>query len=78
MHHLVEGGKRLGHLFTIPLSPWYHRIVVPSGMVEKEAYDMFGPTLEKHKREFVARFGTEHELLRMTNELLAALTDIKN
>lgn len=33
--------------------------------------EVYGPSLAHNKREFVARYGTEMELLEKTNELLA-------
>lgn len=70
IHHITDCGRRMGNAFVIPLSPWFHRGVVPYGMTERRAYLELGPTLEKHKREFVERFGTELELLAKTNEIL--------
>jgi hypothetical protein len=73
IHHLVEGRKRLGHQYTIPLSPWFHRGVPPRWDMrpsEVEAHKDFGPSLARSKRSFVARFGTERELLAHTNTLL--------
>ena len=73
IHHLTSGGRRLGNEFTIPLNPWFHRAVIPPGYGLKnttEAIAMFGPSLETSKRDFVARFGTEMELLAETNRLL--------
>lgn len=70
VHHITDCGRRLGDAQTIPLSPYYHRGVIPSGMTQRRAYLELGPTLENHKREFVERFGTELQLLAKTNELL--------
>lgn len=70
IHHLTEGGRRLGHDHTIPLSPWFHRGVAPHGMSQAEAETKWGPSLAKSKRAFTARFGTERELLEQVNTLL--------
>ena len=52
VHHIVQGNRRLGHLFTIPLCPIHHtgdgRIV---------------PSVHGSKRTFVQRYGAELELL---------------
>lgn len=69
-HHITDCGRRMGNAFVIPLSPWYHRAVPPSGMTERRAYLELGPTLEKHKKEFIGRFGSEIYLLEQTNKLL--------
>ncbi len=71
IHHLVEGRKRLGHQFTIPLSPWFHRGIPPLGdMRPSEATKALGPSLALSKRDFVERFATERDLLEETNKLI--------
>ena len=67
IHHLTEG-YRLGHSYTIPLSPWFHRGIPPDGMTQKEATEELGPSLALNKKAFVERFGTERELLEATYE----------
>lgn len=71
IHHLVEGRKRLGHQFTIPLSPWFHRGVPPADLRPSEAAKILGPSLAMSKRDFVARFDTERNLLAKVDELIA-------
>lgn len=74
IHHLVEGRKRLGHQFTIPLSPWFHRGVPPQfDMRPSEAAELIGPSLALSKREFVATYGSERSLLERTNELIEGM-----
>jgi Recombination enhancement, RecA-dependent nuclease len=65
IHHLVEGNKRLGDEFTIPLCPWHHRGV-------KQVFEGFwvGPSLAESKRDFVQHYGSERQLLEHVNELL--------
>ena len=63
MHHLLSGGRRRGHLETIPLCPAHHRGV---GHVP----ELHGPSLALAPRRFRQEFGSDEELLRMTNELL--------
>ena len=60
IHHLVEGNKRLGNKFTLPLCPWHHRGVGHGN----------GPSLALNKKAFVAQYGTERELLKEVNEKL--------
>jgi hypothetical protein len=71
IHHLVEGRKRLGHQFTIPLSPWFHRGVPPADLRPSEATGLLGPSLALSKRNFVERFDTERNLLAKVNEMIA-------
>ena len=71
IHHLVEGGRRLGDEYTICLHPWFHRGICPDGNLSvAHAADTWGPSLALNKREFVLRFGTERRLLETTNYLL--------
>lgn len=49
VHHLLRGGHRMGHLFTIPLCPMHHR----QGPFARHPW----------RRRFEARYGTELQLL---------------
>jgi hypothetical protein len=70
IHHLVEG-YRLGHDATIPLCEWHHRGVPPMmSMTKAHARKLLGPSLEESKRQFVAEYGSEKELLDEVNEWL--------
>ena len=56
-HHIVEGNKRLGHLYTIPLCPGHHR-----GAWNREQRQFIGKgpvALSDGRKLFVARYGTE-------------------
>jgi hypothetical protein len=61
-HHLLSGGRRIGHLATIPLcDPGHHQYPQPgSGKIARH------PT----KARFEAAYGTEEELLERTRELV--------
>jgi|SRR3990167_3133598 len=61
-HHLLSGGRRIGHLDTIPLcDPGHHQNPQPgSGKIARH------PT----KRQFERAYGTEAELLERTRELV--------
>lgn len=72
VHHLLSGGVRAGHQDTIPLCPWHHRGVCPPGYGVRSAEHALGPSLAISKREFKAAFGTERELLEITNQRLEA------
>ena len=65
IHHLVEGNKRLGNAYTIPLCTWHHR-----GEASSQWEKLKGPSLATSKREFVAEYGTERELLDAVNKIL--------
>lgn len=52
VHHIVQGNRRLGHLFTLPLCPPHH-----------QGDGRAVPSVHFTKRTFVARYGSELELL---------------
>ena len=70
IHHLVEGRKRLGHDFTIPLCPWHHEGYPHHGISESSMLYHYGPSLARNKRKFIETYGTERELLEKVNENL--------
>jgi hypothetical protein len=54
VHHITQGFRRLGHLFTIPLcEPGHHKDGAHLGFV----------SLHDAKRSFVERYGSELDLL---------------
>lgn len=78
IHHLIdETGHRYPdeHQMTICLTPWYHRGVRPLSRWGHEisvadCERSFGPSMALNKRAFEERFGTEADLLEMTNVIL--------
>jgi len=63
IHHLLSGGKRRGHLFTVGLCQWHHRGIPPFGWGDAEALYELGPSLAKGSKPFRAVFGTDDDLL---------------
>ncbi len=62
VHHLLRGSRRIGHLWTIGLcAPGHHRY--GDGVIK----------ISRHpwKSQFVAAYGTEAELLKKTQRLVA-------
>jgi len=54
VHHIVVGGRRLGHLFTLPLcDPGHHQGGYALGLVSRHPW----------KARFEAKYGSELELL---------------
>lgn len=60
-HHMLSGGRRMGHLFTIPLCYQHHR----AGRDDAEV-----TSRDHNQRRFEARYGTEQSLLEKTRELV--------
>lgn len=79
VHHILDGGRRLGHHATLYLSPWYHQGQPPQvrrgGVIRQltieEATHTYGPSLEHDRRAFEQRFAPELDLLVMQDELIA-------
>lgn len=69
-HHLLSGGRRRGHAFTIPLCGWHHRGEPPPDWNTKTAREAFGPSLRLESRAFHARYGTDDELLARADHLI--------
>lgn len=54
VHHILSGGRRIGHLFTIPLCPGHHRDGTGEpGLIARHPF----------KARFEARYGNEELLL---------------
>lgn len=75
-HHLVDKGYRIhsgGHDATLNLCGWHHRgdvrgcqvLCNPPTMANVEK--VYGPSLATNKKAFIAKYGTERELLEQTN-----------
>ena len=72
-HHLVDKGTRKhsgGHMATLPLCGWHHRGEPVFPMSSREMRVVYGPSLAKQKREFVATYGSERELLERIDKVL--------
>lgn len=70
VHHLLSGGRRRGHLFSLPLCAWHHRSIPPvQGLSTDGAVAVYGPSLERQKA-FRDYYGTDDELLAMVNKIL--------
>ena len=72
IHHVVEGRKRLGLEFTVRLCPHHHSGEVPPiccGNVAV-AERRFGPSLAHNKGGFIARYGTERDLVMVADRMV--------
>ena len=73
-HHLVDKGYRAlsgGHAATIPLGRWHHRGVPFFALTPRMMETLYGPSRELAKKRFVAEFGSDRELLELTDRWLA-------
>lgn len=62
IHHVLRGGRRMGHMFVLPLCDPGHHKGAPShsGQISRHP----------NKREFERRYGTEQQLLAQVERLL--------
>jgi hypothetical protein len=63
-HHMLSGGRRMGHMFTIPLCYSHHR----SGRNDDEV-----TSRDQSQRRFEKRYGSEQYLLAKTREHVAKM-----
>jgi hypothetical protein len=77
VHHLNLGGlagqKRRGDEFTICLCSYHHRSAQQDGYTASEMYRYYGPSLAGQSKEFRRTYGSDNELLRLTNGQLRRL-----
>lgn len=68
-HHLLSGGRRIGHLATIGLCQWHHR-----GIAEFFSHahlrECLGPSLMDGSKLFREAYGTDEELMAIQKRLL--------
>ena len=77
-HHLLSGGRRRGHKFTLGLCDWHHEAKPPSyAMGAKLATEKYGPSLAKGSKPFHEVYGTDDELLEFQNALLAGVKHVE-
>lgn len=74
VHHLTGGGrhgqKRRGHRYTVGLSQWHHRGMVPDGWTKERARKVMGPSYALEPRAFREEFGDDDRLLAYQDDLL--------
>ena len=73
VHHLLSGGRRRGHRYSIPLCPWHHR-----GVAEQTAIArlQLGPSMADGPENFRAHFGSDNDLLEMTDAIVAKFDEL--
>ena len=79
-HHLNLGGKagqkRRGDNFSIPLCGWHHRGEPPDDMNASMATFVFGPSLARSSKLFRKSYGTDDQLLALTNAQIERISDL--
>lgn len=76
-HHITVARKRLGHAYSIPLSPWYHRGVPDSGFTPRDMRRDYGASLTDGSKAFIHSHGyTELDLWLRVQHLLGLSDDL--
>jgi Recombination enhancement, RecA-dependent nuclease len=73
-HHIVDKGYRKhsgGHQATLPLCQYHHRGEPSPILLHKSAMLLaHGPSLADNKKAFIARYGTERQLLANIDKVI--------
>lgn len=70
IHHLLSGGRRIGHQATVPMGAYHHRKVPLGGSSIEDMRKVFGPSIADGSKAFHERFPSDAELLELTNQKL--------
>lgn len=70
-HHILSGGRRIGHMATVGLCAWHHRAVPYEGVSPDGMREELGPSLMDGSLRFRQAYGTNEELVNMQNEYLS-------
>jgi hypothetical protein len=70
VHHLISGGRRRGHSYTISLGLYHHQGIPLPGWTLHQMRTYFGPSLRLESKAFRERYGTDDELLAKVNKHL--------
>jgi hypothetical protein len=69
VHHILRGGVRMGHLYSLPLcDPGHHQNGGQFGMVSRHPF----------KARFEQRYGTEAELLQRLRVKIAGVRNAQS
>ena len=68
VQHTLEGGVRLGDFHTYASCPWHHQGLC-TGSIEAATKEQ-GPSFAHNKPAFAERYGTEAQLVQITDAIL--------
>lgn len=70
-HHLLSGGIRRGHFYTVGLCAWHHRgRLIVQGWSHADHRHHLGPSLAEGSVPFHAAFGGDEDLLAEQRRIL--------
>lgn len=68
IHHMLSGGRRIGHLYTLPLcDPGHHQNGASIGLISRHPW----------KARFEDRYGSEDYLLERSKKMVASGTSVR-
>lgn len=70
IHHLLIGGRRAGHRYTVALCSWHHRAAPLYGESKAHARALYGPSLAEGSKPFHDAFESDDSLLRYQDRLI--------
>jgi hypothetical protein len=70
LHHLLSGGRRRGHAYTVPLGRYHHQGIPLPGWSLKYMRWHFGPSLRLESKAFREAYGDDDSLLAKVNAQL--------
>lgn len=62
LHHATDTGRQISQRHVIPLCMWCHRGVQVDGYGELWHLGTLGPSIERHHKRWVAKYGTERQV----------------
>ena len=71
IHHVTDCGRQIGNGAILPACSWHHRAICREGMTSSAMANLFGPSLAKGSKPFRAFFGSDAELLAITDRRAA-------
>ena len=75
IQHVVDGRRRLGHMFTYGASQWHHQGFTRDHMTQAEMTEHFGPSLALNPRQYHDEFGSEQQLVALQNRVIEVFHD---
>jgi hypothetical protein len=71
VHHIIQADNQQ----TLPLCLWHHRGICTQGLNGALATAFYGPSLAVSRRSFEMRYGTEAELLKRVDGMVAQILE---
>jgi hypothetical protein len=69
-HHLLIGGRRRGHDYSVALCGWHHRMIPFDGVTGPQMRNLYGPSLMGGSKRFREAYGTDDELLALQERMI--------